>query len=84
VGTAWTQSQIIHFVRDYTEKPDSLLDFYTRSPKPTDIKRLRLKMSNIEIFIEKAGSALSRVQRRPEPDYQQLSPRRITFAILML
>jgi hypothetical protein len=30
-----------------------------RSPKPTDIKRLQLKMSDIGQFIEKAGSILS-------------------------
>jgi hypothetical protein len=78
-GTAWTQSQIIHFVRDYTNKPDTWSGWsfiagflfrhkdlvVPRSPKPTDIKRLQLKMSDIEQFIEKAGSVLSEFKGDP-------------------
>jgi hypothetical protein len=81
VGTAWTQSKIIHFVRDYTDKPDPwsgwrfVAGFLFRhkdlvvahSPKPTDIKRLQLKMSDIEQFIEKAGSVLSEFKGYPNP-----------------
>jgi hypothetical protein len=36
-----------------------------RSPKPTDIKRLQLKMSDIEQFIEKAGSVLTEFKGDP-------------------
>jgi hypothetical protein len=90
VGTAWTQSQIIHFVRDYTDKPDTWSSWrfvagflfqhedlvVPRSPKPTDIKRLQLKMSDIEQFIKKAGSVSSEFKGDPNL--------LITFAILML
>jgi hypothetical protein len=51
-----------------------------RSPKPTDIKRLQLKMSNIEQFIEKAGSVLSKFKGDPNLIINVDE----TFAILML
>jgi hypothetical protein len=68
VGTAWAQTQIIHFgSRLYREARYmglalrcwiSLSVLVARSSEPTDIKCLKLKMSDIEQFIEKAGSVL--------------------------
>jgi hypothetical protein len=57
-----------------------------RSPKPTDIKRLQLKMSDIEQFIEKAGSVSSEFKGDPNLiiNVDETFAMSTTFAILML